>query len=310
MLSRRQLRNKVLLALYAFFQSGKNDLAGGEKELLRSIDKVYDLYLLMLLLLTDLAGEDRNDAGELHTKFFPKAEELHAKHRLHQIRFLETLETDPPFQASLRQRRLSWQAEHDLVRKIFLEIKRSDEYLQLIKGEAGEEREFLPLLVRKFVLPNDALNTYLDESNLYWQDDLDFVCHMVIKNITQFYEQQRLQLFPLYKDEKEDKEFVRKLFGQTILHNAEFEKSIAEKTRNWDLERIALIDTIILKMALAELTSFPGIPVKVTINEYIDISKEYSTPSSKQFVNGVIDKLAQEFLEQGKIVKTGRGLIG
>ena len=310
MLSRRQLRNKVLLALYAFFQSGKNDLAGGEKELLRSIDKVYDLYLMLLLLLTELAAEDRNDAGELHTKFFPKAEELHAKHRLHRLGFLAALETHAPFLEAVRQRRLSWQTEHDLVRKIFLEIKKSDEYLQLLKGEAGDEKEFLALLIRKFILPNEALKTYVDESNLYWLDDLDFVCHMVIKSSAQYYEQQRMQLFPLYKDEKDDKEFVRQLFGQTILHNADYEKSISEKTKNWDLERIALMDIIILKMALAELTNFPGIPVKVTINEYIDISKEYSTPRSKQFVNGVIDKLAQEFLEQGKIVKTGRGLIG
>ena len=310
MLSRRQLRSKVLLALYSYFQSGKNDLASAERELLRSIDKVYDLYLLLLLLLTELADADRNDADELHTKYFPKEEEVNARHRLHQLRFINELSAQPEFRNEIKQRMLSWQNEFDLLRKIYLEIKKSDDYLNLLRSEKEDDKAFLTLLIKNHLLTSEALNTYLDESNIYWQEDFDFICHMLLKNINTFYENSVFQLFPLYKDEKDDKGFVRELFSKTILNNDDYEKAIAEKTRNWDLERIALVDIIILKMALAELTSFPGIPVKVTINEYIDISKEYSTPKSKQFVNGVIDKLAQEFKEQGKIVKTGRGLIG
>lgn len=310
MLSRRQLRSKVLLALYSYFQSGKNDLASAERELLRSIDKVYDLYLLLLLLLTELADADRNDADELHTKYFPKEEEVNARHRLHQLRFINELSAQLEFRNEIKQRLISWQNEFDLLRKIYLEIKKSDDYLNLLRSEKEDDKAFLTLLIKNHLLTSEALNTYLDESNIYWQEDFDFICHMLLKNINAYYDNSVFQLFPLYKDEKDDKAFVRELFSKTILNNDDYEKAIAEKTRNWDLERIALVDIIILKMALAELTSFPGIPVKVTINEYIDISKEYSTPKSKQFVNGVIDKLAQEFKEQGKIVKTGRGLIG
>ena len=132
---------------------------------------------------------------------------------------------------------------------------------------------------------------------------------MILRTIRNFYDNNRFELIPIYKDEKDDKEFARKLFSQTILHNTEFEKSISERTKNWEVDRIALMDILILKMALAELISFPNIPIKVTINEFIDISKEYSTPKSKQFVNGVLDKLANDYKEQGKIVKEGRGLI-
>jgi N utilization substance protein B len=131
----------------------------------------------------------------------------------------------------------------------------------------------------------------------------------VLKTVKTFYEKEQLELIPLYRDEEDDKNFARMLFTQTILHNKEFEKSISDKTRNWEVDRIALMDILILKMALAELITFSNIPVKVTINEFIDISKEYSTPKSKQFVNGVIDKLAADYKENGKIVKAGRGLI-
>ena len=278
--------------------------------MLRSIDKVYELYLQVLLLLSDLADADRSDAEELHTKYFPKEEELNAARRLHQLQFILALDSHEGFKREVKKRSLSWQKEHDLVRKIFLEVKKSEDYLRLLRNETQDEKEFLSQLVRNHLLGSEALNTYLDESNIYWSDDFDFICHMIIKNIQGFYDQGSFQLFSLYKDETDDQAFVKELFSKTVLSSKEFEEAIADKTRNWDLERIALVDIIILKMALAELVSFPGIPVKVTINEYIDLSKEYSTPKSKQFVNGVIDKLAQEFKEQGKIVKTGRGLIG
>ena len=133
--------------------------------------------------------------------------------------------------------------------------------------------------------------------------------HFVGRTIRNYYEKGSLSLIALYKDEADDKDFTRKLFSQTILHNEEYEKAISERTKNWDVERIALMDILILKMAIAELITFANIPVKVSINEYIDISKEFSTPKSKQFVNGIIDKLAIDYTKEGKIVKAGRGLI-
>ena len=310
MLSRRQLRIKVLQSLYSFYQSEKGDLASADRELFRSIEKVHELYLFLLLLLKELADADLQDAGELHQKHFPKEDELKAKVRFHQLSFISALSADSKFLAELKNYKLSWQKDHELVRKIFLEIKKSTEYKNFLMNKAEvSEKDFLLVIVKNHVENSEALKNFIEENNIYWMEDFSFPCHLVVKTIKDFYDSKKIKLSPVYKDE-DDKKFVRELFSKTILHDKEYEEAIATKTQNWEVERIALIDMILLKMAMAEMVSFPGIPVKVSINEYIDISKEYSTPKSKQFVNGVIDKLAQEFKEQGKIVKTGRGLIG
>ncbi len=310
MLSRRQLRIKVLQALYAFFQAEKTDLAVAERELFRSIDKVHELYVYVLLLLKELAFVDQTDADDLHLKFFPKEEELNAKIRLHELKYIQELENNAEFAAALKRTKLSWQSKQDLVRKLYLEIKKSEEYRSLLTSDQSNEKDFLCDVIRKFFLSSEALQHEIEEENIFWLDDFDFVCHMIIRGIKAYYETGKLEVMPLYKDEEDDRLFVRTLFSKTIVNNDEYEKAISERTKNWEIDRIALMDILILKMALSELVNFPGIPVKVSINEYIDISKEYSTPKSKQFVNGVIDKLALDYKEQGKIVKTGRGLIG
>ena len=310
MLSRRQLRIKVLQALYAFFQSDKTDLAVAERELFRSIGKVYELYIYLLQLLIELADADQSHAGDLHLKYFPSEAEMQAKNRLSTISFIAKLSADPGFNAHVKKFGTSWQKNHELVRKLFMEINKSPEYLAFLGSEPESEKEFLCEVVKKFLVSSTSLVHHIDEENILWEDDFEFVCQMVIRTIRAYYEQNQFQLMSLYKDEADDMEFARELFVKTILHNKEYEGAISERTKNWEVDRIALMDILILKMALAELVSFPGIPVKVSINEYIDISKEYSTPKSKQFVNGIIDKLAADYKEQGKIVKTGRGLIG
>jgi N utilization substance protein B len=309
MLSRRQIRIKVLQSLYAFFQAEKNDLAVAERELFRSIDKVHELYIYLLQFLIELADADQADADELHTKFFPKEEQVKATRRLFELKFIKALNESKAFRDAHIRHRTSWQKEQDLIRKIFLEIKKSDKYSQFLTNPDSDEKEFLVDLVKKFIEPSAALQTHIEEQNIHWNDDYEFVLQMVVRTIRHFYDKDQLEIMPLYKDEEDDKDFARKLFTQTILHNKEFEESISERTKNWEVDRIALMDILILKMALAELVTFPNIPVKVSINEFIDISKEYSTPKSKQFINGVIDKLAADYKEQGKIVKAGRGLI-
>lgn len=310
MLSRRQLRIKVLQSLYAFFQGQKGDLAIAERELFRSIDKVNELYIYLLLFLQELSEADHLDAGELGQKFYPNKDEVDAKYRLHSLKFTEALAASDEFRQQIAHYNLSWQKNIDLIRKVYLEIKRSEEYRALIRGENVNEKDFLVELIKKYFLEVETISHQLEEENIFWLDDLDFICHIIIRMIKSFYDTGSLVLTPLYKDELDDKEFVKVLFAKTILNNPEYEAAISERTKNWEVERIALMDILILKMALAELIHFPNIPVKVSINEYIDISKEYSTPKSKQFVNGVIDKLAIDYKEQGRIVKTGRGLIG
>ena len=309
MLSRRQLRIKVLQALYSFYQSEKSDLGAAERELYRSIDKLYELYVFLLLLLKELGEADLQDSEELHQKHFPKEDELKAKNRLHQVSFIVNLSTDIKFLSEIKSLNLSWQKENELVKKIFMEIKKSNEYRNFLMNKAEvSEKDFLTGIVKSFIEQSEPLKNYIEENNIYWIEDFTFICHVLLKTIKDFYQSQKLKLISLYKDE-DDKKYVRELFSKTILNDKEYEEAIATKTQNWEVERIAMIDMILLKMAMAELVSFPGIPVKVTINEYIDISKDYSTPKSRQFINGIIDKLADEYKKSGKIVKTGRGLI-
>lgn len=310
MLSRRQLRIKVLQALYAYFQAEKTDLVIAEREMIRSVDKVYELYIYLLLFVKELADSDQNDADDLHLKFFPSKSELGAKHRLFNLRFVLEMEKDPEFIRQQNKTKLSWQKEQDLIRKIFLEIKKSEEYRQFLENDDASERDFLSTIFKKFIEKSEAIQFHIEEENIFWNEDFDFIMHIVSRTMKNFYDNDKFELLPLYKDEEDDKEFAKKLFNHTILHNKEFEAAISERTKNWEVDRIALMDILILKMALTELVSFPNIPVKVTINEFIDISKEFSTPKSKQFVNGVLDKLAADFKDQGKINKTGRGLMG
>ncbi len=309
MLSRRQLRIKVLQSLYAFFQGDKNNLNVAERELFRSVEKVNELYIYLLLLLVELGDSDRNDSDDLHLKFFPREEELKTSRRIFELALIKELKENKNMKDRVSAFKLSWQVNNELVRKVFLDIKKSEKYSTFLKSNEAGEKEFLVDLFKEFIEGSEALQNHIDEENISWSDDFEFAGSMVVRTIRSFYDNGKLELIPLYKDEKDDKDFVRQLFGQTILHNEEYEKAISERTKNWEIERIALMDILILKMALAELTSFPNIPVKVTINEFIDISKEYSTPKSKQFVNGVIDKLAIDYKEQGKIVKMGRGLV-
>jgi len=308
MLSRRQLRVKVLLALYSFFQSEKSDLVSSEKELFRSIDKVYELYFLLLLFLIELAHDDLLDVEDVQRKFFPKDEEIHAKHRLHQMTIFSALDNSDEFKNKIKQFKLSWQTEQELVRKIFFELKKSKLYKGYMVADLPDEKEFLVQMIRQFLEESESLKSVLSERSIYWNEDVSFGFHLLIKTVRDFYDTKKLEFPSLYKDEKDDREFVKLLFEKTILHNKEFGEAIAAKTTNWEVDRIAMMDILLMKMALAEMTTFPSIPVKVSLNEYIDISKDYSTPKSKLFINGIIDKLAIEYKTNGKIVKTGRGL--
>ncbi|CAN5408560.1 transcription antitermination factor NusB [soil metagenome] len=309
MLSRRQLRIKVLQSLYSYFQSGTNDLKTAENELFRSIDKTLELYYLLLLFFTELAHDDLLDSEDLQRKYFPKDEEVHARRRFHQVGFVSALEESDIFKERVVNYKCSWQNDQDLVRKIFLDMKKSEEYKKFMTAEASQEKEFLLQVIRMFIEKSEAMQSALQERSIYWGEDLSFCCHLMIKTVKEFYDRGKLEFPSLYKDEKDDKEFVKLLFEKTILNNHDFETSISAKTKNWDVERIAMMDILLMKMALAEMMTFESIPVKVSINEYIDISKEYSTPKSKLFINGIIDKLASDYKAEGKIIKTGRGLV-
>ncbi|MEO0311288.1 MAG: hypothetical protein RIQ89_945 [Bacteroidota bacterium] len=308
MLNRRLLRIKVLQSLYAFFQSDSDDLGKAEQELFKSIELVYSLYIYLLLLCDEIINADRIDYEDASTKYFPTAEERNLDKRLFNSEFGKAIANNLRLKDTAKNRILTWQKDNELVRKLFLSIKRSETYQGYLKNAKMSEKDFVLQLLAQHLLENELVRSHIEEQNITWLDDFDFVCAIVYKQLQLFYQQKTLDLFELYKDAEDDKKFVKELFAKTILKSTEYDEIIAEKIKNWDMERLAVMDNLILKMAIAELINFENIPIKVTINEYIDISKDFSTPRSKQFINGVIDKIAIEFKANGKIVKTGRGL--
>jgi N utilization substance protein B len=301
-------------ALYSFFQSEAPDAGKSEKALFTELDKMYDYYLYLLLLFVDLAECAVSNATDEQQKYFPSQLHVTSSNRIAGIRAIEHLRANTTFKEEIKKRKISWAVENDLVLKIYGEIKKSKEYEVFVTKEITtqqEENDFLIQIFKKYVAESYTVQHFLTERNIHWIDDSDLVNSMVIRTIKSITEESKenFTLATLYKDEADDRQFVRDLFLKTILNATAYEKIIAEKTVNWDVERIAMLDIILMKMTLTEILHMANIPVKVSINEYIDISKEYSTPKSKIFINGILDKLVLDLKAENKILKTGRGLM-
>lgn len=321
MLSRRHLRIKVLQALYAFFQSSGDDITLGEKQLLKSTEKLYELYIYQLSFLIKLVDFTRNRMEDAKKKFYPTDEELHPNTRLIENRFILQIEENKDFLRWRDKLKINWKDEENLFHKLFHELKNSPDYIQFINKKEHaykDDKELVALIVTNFLPEFEMLRNFYEDRSIFWSDeDFDISLMMLIKSI-KFYKESwgpDHKLPPLYKDDNddggldEDRQYMIKLFRYSILRSDEIGKLIDEQAKNWELERIAIMDIIIMKMALTELMVFPSIPVKVTINEYIEISKSYSSIKSKQFINGILDKLVVKLKEEGNIRKTGRGLM-
>jgi N utilization substance protein B len=314
MLSRRQIRIKVMQALYAFGQSDSQDLGRGEKDLFASIDKVYEIYLYLLQLFTEFSEFSRIGLADAMQKHLPDEDGLDVSRRFVENQVLQLLVINSDLISKTKSKKISWQKNIDIAKKLYTIVRKSDEYREYINAPETSfkaDQDFIIWIFKKVIASNEVLEHHLEEKSIYWADDKDFVNSMVIKTLKSFTEisSEHHALLPLYKDEEDDMHFTRHLFRKTIVDGPSFEDTIAEKTANWDVERIAMTDIILMKMTLAEILNFSGIPVKVSINEYIDISKDYSTPKSKMFINGIIDKLVDDLKSENKIKKTGRGLL-
>ncbi len=309
MLNRRHLRVKVLQSLYAFYQSADDDIVSGEKELLSSIEKIFDLYVYQLKLLSELSDEEEKIIEENLNKRLPTHDDLHPKRKFVSNLCLQMLINDEKLHKLARAKKISWQNEKELLRKLMLHIRNQafyKDYLNEDDQEFAADLRFLVKVFKRDILTFESLHSFYEEKNIYWLVDWDLVNLMVIKTLKQCSgNSERLALMSLYKDPT-DRDFALELFRKTILNHTEFNNIISAKTKNWDIDRIALMDMIIMEMALSEILKFPEIPVKVSLNEYIEISKMYSTPRSNVFVNGVLDKLVDDFINQ-KIIspKTG-----
>ncbi len=301
MLNRRHIRVKVLQGLYAFYQSGNDDLASGEKELLYGLEKIYDMYLYQLLLLGMLAEEEEKIIEENLSKRLPTYEDLHPNSRFAENACMKMIASDEKLRKTARNRRISWQNEKALLRKLMLHVREQKYYHDYLESDAKDftnECKFVLKILNNSVMPFEQLHSFYEENSIYWLDDWELVNKMVIKSIKLSEDQEsQFHLMELYKDPS-DRDFACELFKRTIINHAEFDEIISSKTKNWDAERIALMDMIVMKMALTEILKFPDIPVKVSLNEYIELSKSYSTPKSNVFVNGILDKLVDDFAEQ------------
>lgn len=301
---------KVLQSLYAFVQSGNTDLAAGEKELFFGIEKIYDLYLHQFMLLDALLQQAGRQIEENRVKRLPSQQDLHPNTRFVDNECLRMIAASPSLASQARERNIGWENEQELVRRLLLHIQQQAYYREYMQQEAGgylADREWVIRMVKKDLMHFERLHHYYEEKSIYWLDDWELVNKMLIKTLLNSTGEDgaKLSLMPLYKEE-EDKEFARALFGRTVLNMKSLDPVIAAKTENWEVERIALMDILIMKMAVTEILHFEEIPLRVSLNEYIELSKMYSTPKSKMFVNGVLDKLVEEFVSQNKISKEGR----
>lgn len=317
MLSRRHLRIKVLQAIYAFVQSETGDLAKGEKQLLISVDKIRDLLVHQLSFVIEMRDFAHNRIEESKKKFFPSAEDLDPNMRFVENRVLQLIEDNRDYRRMHDRLRINWGEEREMVRKAYLALKGSNFFEKYMRAEANgfdEDREVLIKLVKKVLSDFELLEYYYESSSVFWAfDSYHTGNQMLIKYFKSLNPgDDEFREFPsiLKNDEgDEDRKFMIDLFRKTILSGNKYDEMIEDKARNWELERIALMDTILIRMALAELIEFPSIPVKVTLNEYIDISKYYSSAKSKVFINGILDKLIIDLKKENMIRKTGRGLM-
>jgi transcription antitermination protein NusB len=306
MLNRRFIRIKIMQALYAWYSSTDNDLQKSEKEIIVNFNKVFELYLYLLSFFNELYFVAKQGDEDLQNRKI-KSTDTAIKKSLTDIAFLKAISEDPELKKQLANYKISWQNDIDAVRQIYKEIKSNDSFKQYEKG-AVDEKTILLIILTDYLANKDLIQSLLEEKFIHWADDMYIAASGVSKTIEAF-KDNAIELHPLWKDKLDDEKFARDLFVKCIVNNSDYEGMIGGKTKNWELERIALLDVILMKMALCEIHEFPTVPIKVSMNEYIDISKEYSTPKSKQFINGILDKIVIERKNNQLITKTGRGLI-
>lgn len=314
MLSRRHIRVKVMQTMYAFKGSESDDLSKDQKFLLFSIDNMYNLYLLLISLLIEVQKRAENDLHKKQNKHLATKEDKDPNRKFVNNQVLQQLKVNLKLKDQFESHNITnWELDSEYIDIIFKEIIASDlykDYMTTKTSDFKEDKDFIVDVFKEVIAPNEKLYDYLEDKNLTWLDDLPTVNTTILKLLRKVKATSDEGFFTpkLYKD-IEDKEFAVNLFKKTLLNQSSINKEIKLKTKNWDSDRIANVDYVLLQMAICELKNFPSIPVKVTINEYLEISKEYSTPKSSIFINGILDKLVKEYDAAGELNKVGRGLM-
>ncbi|MGY5851342.1 transcription antitermination factor NusB [Salegentibacter sp. F14] len=314
MLTRRHIRVKVMQSLYAFHQSQNDNLATEEKFLIKSMEEMYDLFLLQLSLITEIRQKAETFLEKSQQKHLATTEDKDPNRKFLNNRVFALLQDHESLQKALEDRKIThWSRDDEYAAIIWNELRQSDmyqAYMATRESSFKEDKNFIIRIFKDIIAPNQKLYEYLEDKKLTWLDDLPLVNTAIVKLLQKLKDQpgNSFNLPKLFKSD-DDKEFAKELFRKTYLNDETLADEMLGKTPNWDKDRIAEIDMLLIKMAICEFLKFPSIPVKVTINEYLELAKEYSTPKSSIFINGVLDKLSKEYSENGKLNKIGRGLM-
>ena len=307
MINRVLIRLKIVQILYAYYQNGGKNLDTAEKELFFSLSKAYDLYNYLLLLMVEITKQAERKQSAAKSKLLPTAEELYPNTKFVDNRFIAQLEVNKQLLEFSETQKKTWENESEFVKSLCEKIMDSDIYKEYMASETSsyeEDRELWRKIYKRIIFNNPELDQVLEDQSLYWNDDKEIVDTFVLKTIKRFDEKNgaKQELLPEFKDE-EDQDFARRLFRRTILNADYYRHLISENTRNWDLDRVAFMDVVIMQIALAEILSFPNIPVSVSLNEYVEIAKLYSTPKSGSFINGTLDGIVKILKEDNKLTK-------
>ena len=314
MFSRRLLRIKVFQTLYAYHKVEGKTYASSDKELMHSIQKSYELYHLLIRLILDVIDYAESNIELAKQKKVPTEADLNPNTRFIDNQLAAQLRNNRDLQKYQLKRSVSWVQYPEIIKNLFISFTESDLYLTYMK-EREQAYKYDKKLVERFysdvVMNYEDLYTNLEEQSIFWIGDVDFVIHMIVKTLKKFVADQSGggPLMPMFK-EKDDEDYARTLLRKTIQHEEPYLEMIKVSANNWELERIAFADSLILQLAISEAIEFSSIPTKVTINEFLEIAKLYSTHKSSQFINGILDNIFAGLKKEGKIKKSGRGLIG
>lgn len=307
MINRVLIRLKIVQIVYAYYQNGGKNLDTAEKELFFSLSKAYDLYNYLLLLMVEVTKQANKRLNAAKNKLVPTKEELFPNTKFVENRFIAQLEVNKQLLEFSNNQKKTWENEADFVKTLCDKILESDIYKEYMASETSsyeEDRELWRKLYKNIIFNNIELDQVLEDQSLYWNDDKEIVDTFVLKTIKRFDEKNgaKQELLPEFKNE-EDQDFARRLFRRTILNADYYRHLISENTKNWDLDRVAFMDVVIMQIALAEILSFPNIPVSVSLNEYVEIAKLYSTPKSGGFINGTLDGIVNSLKKENKLTK-------
>ncbi|MFA6944930.1 MAG: transcription antitermination factor NusB [Pedobacter sp.] len=314
MLNRRHLRVKALQVLYSYQQSQVKEILPFEKALLQSVEKVNEMYIWLLSLLVEVADYSLIDAGERANKYLPSEADLNASVKLQNNLFISALKQNPEYLAAVKKYKISWDFDPEVCKSIFITLKASDEYTAFnnnTEHSIQSDKDIIKYIFKKLILKSPGIEQIFEEKFINWPVDKEVLQALVAKTFKNFSSEDPAEnkLAQACPNWDEDRPFILDLFKKVIAFESEYQEMIAQKTKNWDSERIAVMDTLLMRMAITELIHFSSIPVKVTMNEYIEIAKEFSTPKSNSFINGILDKILADLRALGNVRKTGRGLV-